>query len=266
MLLPPSDKMFYFSVCFPTTLSHFICSLKSVCTQTHQWRSSEAGWLSCNRQKQNHPFKPLTPNIAIYPHTGAWIFSVLRFKDAGSSPLLSSESLGEMTLELYCLYTPPFAKGTGEQTGATCPSLNAWHFSKIHYVFWCHSTCTAQPSSLLNSFIKFMFNFTNTIPGIVPSILNPLTYLIFTLSLCPVYGWGNWRHGEVIKLAQGHTVCEFCAGSMVTVLWLGRNFVEMGLSILGTLKCWLCALANSEMKYDPPTTTFHVVVPVLDTC
>lgn len=95
-----------------------------------------------------------------------------------------------------------------------------------------------------------MFNFTNTIPGIVLSILNPLTYLIFTLSLCPVHGWGNWRHGEVIKLAQGHTVCEFCAGSMVS--WLGRNFIEMGLSILGTLKCRLCASANSEMRYDPP--------------
>lgn len=45
------------------------------------------------------------------------------------------------------------------------------------------------------------------------------------------------RHGEVMKLAQGDTVCEFCAGSMVTVLWLGRNFIDMGPSTLGALKC-----------------------------
>lgn len=108
--------------------------------------------------------------------------------------------------------------------------------------------CTAQPSFLFNSFLKFMFNFRNTIPGIILSPLNPNLHTL----IMPSLQMRKLRQGEVIKLAQGHTVCELCAGSMVTVLHLGKNFTETGPSTLGALKCWLCALASSEMRCPPP--------------
>lgn len=79
----------------------------------------------------------------------------------------------------------------------------------------------------------------------------------------PILQVGKLRPGEVTKLAQGHTTCQFCGGSLVTVLQLGRDFVEMGPSTLGALNCRPCASSSAEMRYSPHTS-FQVAAPVLD--
>lgn len=189
MSLAPSDKTFYFSVCFPTTPPPFIYSLKSGYTQTHQWRSSEAGWLTCNRQKQKSPlWASNTWHCYLSTHRCSDIH-VLRFRDAVSSPF-HRKSGGNDSPTLLSVYSTICQRN--RRTKNSSMSFAKCLTFQWKPLFWCHSICTAQPFSLLNSVLNFMLNFTNTIPGIILSIINPLTYSMFTLSLCPVYGWGNW--------------------------------------------------------------------------
>ena len=65
-----------------------------------------------------------------------------------------------------------------------------------------------------------MFSFVNTIPGKILSTLYPNRHII----VIPNFQRRKLRRGEDVKLAQ---VCDSRIGSMVTILQLGKNFIEM---------------------------------------
>lgn len=132
-------------------------------------------------------------------------------------------------------------------------------------LFWCLSIGTAQTSFLFNSFVKFMFSFTNTIPGIILSTLQPNFHTIIISSLQR----RKLRHGEDVKLAQ---VCEFCIGSMVTILQLGKNFIEMEcymqslyLVLLWNMPlwslCWMLVNWGVSLIYFP--CSLHLIWPLV---
>lgn len=131
-------------------------------------------------------------------------------------------------------------------------------------LFWCHSLGLAQPFCLLNDFLKFMFNFRDSIPDIVPTTLNPLTYLILMLSLCLFYRRENWDVESLWNLPRATQFVD----SVAVPWWLCFNLEEFhrnSWKFLGALKCWVCAWPPLKWEMDsPPPPTSHVIVLVLE--
>ena len=177
------------------------------------------------------------------------------------APPLSREGLGEvnfLTLLLVYMAVCQRNRRTNRSSMSFAECLAFWQ--KLPSC--CHFTCTALLPPYSTTF-KNLCLVSQTLFQACSKHFQPIELFNPHAIVMPILQVGQLRPGEVTKLTQGHTTCQFCGGSLMTGLQLGRNFVEMGPSTLEALSCRPCASSSAEMRYSPHTS-FQVAVPVLD--